>query len=237
MVKTAGCGATGNATSGHVALAEREADGDWLDAQGLFDGAPSPLRTSVTVLKPRTILTRNVSPDVPFSQSINAYVGCEQPQTVACQSGPASTLSNADELFDQNRAGAIAKVSLRSLLGTYAAIEPDTKFTPHRLSLFPVGYSPSLGIELLAASPETVDRSSILNGNEPAIFGAAAIESTILEVPKPIANHQLARTVSHVLISNAGSGLRSGGCNYECDDQRHVYSLSEPSSSAMVSAW
>ncbi|KTW00920.1 DNA repair photolyase [Sphingomonas yabuuchiae] len=77
MTKIASRGATHNATSRRFALPEREADGDWLDAQSLVDGAPPPLRTSVTVLTPRTILTRNGSPDVPFSQSINAYAGCE----------------------------------------------------------------------------------------------------------------------------------------------------------------
>ncbi|MFV0920932.1 PA0069 family radical SAM protein [Sphingomonas parapaucimobilis] len=77
MSKTAARGATHNATSRRFALPEREADGDWLDACSLVDGAPPPLRTSVTVLTPRTILTRNNSPDVPFSQSINAYAGCE----------------------------------------------------------------------------------------------------------------------------------------------------------------
>ncbi|WP_347090931.1 PA0069 family radical SAM protein [Sphingomonas parapaucimobilis] len=77
MPKIAARGATHNATSRRFALPEREADGDWLDARSLVDGAPPPLRTSVTVLTPRTILTRNSSPDVPFSQSINAYAGCE----------------------------------------------------------------------------------------------------------------------------------------------------------------
>jgi DNA repair photolyase len=77
MVKAVGRGATHNATSQRFRLPEREADGDWLDSQSLVDGAPPPLRTSVTVLTPRTILTRNTSPDVPFSQSINAYAGCE----------------------------------------------------------------------------------------------------------------------------------------------------------------
>ena len=77
MSKIASRGATNNATSRRFALPEREADGDWLDAQSLVDGAPPPLRTSVTVLTPRTILTRNTSPDVPFNQSINAYAGCE----------------------------------------------------------------------------------------------------------------------------------------------------------------
>lgn len=33
--------------------------------------------TSVTVEKPRTIISRNRSPDIPFEQSINPYRGCE----------------------------------------------------------------------------------------------------------------------------------------------------------------
>ena len=39
-------------------------------------GAP-PLRTTVTVEQPRTIISRNHSPDVPFDRSINPYRGCE----------------------------------------------------------------------------------------------------------------------------------------------------------------
>ena len=54
-----------------------QADGDWLDAREALDGAPPPLRTTVTVERPKTILTRNASPDVPFDRSINAYRGCE----------------------------------------------------------------------------------------------------------------------------------------------------------------
>ncbi len=77
MSKVTGRGATGNATSRRFNLPEHEADGDWLDQRALIDGEPPKLRTSVTVVKPRTILTRNSSPDVPFSQSINAYGGCE----------------------------------------------------------------------------------------------------------------------------------------------------------------
>ena len=37
----------------------------------------STLRTTVTDESPRTIISRNDSPDVPFSQSINPYRGCE----------------------------------------------------------------------------------------------------------------------------------------------------------------
>jgi DNA repair photolyase len=36
-----------------------------------------PFRTEVQIEKPRTIITRNESPDIPFDRSINPYRGCE----------------------------------------------------------------------------------------------------------------------------------------------------------------
>ncbi len=77
MSITTGRGATHNATSRRFNLPEREADGNWLDDRLLVDGAPPPVRTTVSVLTPRTIITRNASPDIPFDRSINPYVGCE----------------------------------------------------------------------------------------------------------------------------------------------------------------
>jgi DNA repair photolyase len=70
-------GATLNRDSVRFNLPEREADGDWLDAQGEVDGEAPKLRTTVTIEKPRTIITRNQSPDVGFDRSINPYRGCE----------------------------------------------------------------------------------------------------------------------------------------------------------------
>lgn len=70
-------GATLNAESSRFNLPAREADGDWLDAREDLDGAPPPLRTTVTVETPRTIITRNQSPDIGFDRSINPYRGCE----------------------------------------------------------------------------------------------------------------------------------------------------------------
>src|SRR3546814_6102080 len=40
-------------------------------------GAPPPLRTTVTIEKPKTILTFNASPDIGFDRSVNPYRGCE----------------------------------------------------------------------------------------------------------------------------------------------------------------
>lgn len=72
-----GRGATGNQTSTRFALPERAVDGDWLDARESIDGAAPPLRTTVTIEQPRTIIARNTSPDIGFDRSINAYRGCE----------------------------------------------------------------------------------------------------------------------------------------------------------------
>jgi DNA repair photolyase len=58
-------------------LAAREVDGDWLDAREEVDGAAPKLRTTVNQERPRTIISRNRSPDIPFDRSINAYRGCE----------------------------------------------------------------------------------------------------------------------------------------------------------------
>ena len=70
-------GATLNAESARFNLPQTEADGDWLDARESLDGAPPPLRTTVTVEQPRTIITYNQSPDIGFDRSINPYRGCE----------------------------------------------------------------------------------------------------------------------------------------------------------------
>lgn len=72
-----GRGATHNGESRRFNLPERTADGDWLDEKTRIDGDPARRRTIVTVERPRTIISRNHSPDLAFDQSINAYRGCE----------------------------------------------------------------------------------------------------------------------------------------------------------------
>ena len=72
-----GRGAPENRTPTRFNLKERVADGDWLDAREEVDDGAPPLRTTVTVEKPRTIIARNSSPDIGFDRSINPYRGCE----------------------------------------------------------------------------------------------------------------------------------------------------------------
>jgi len=71
-----GRGALSN-REGRYARREVEPDGDALDAALLDDDAPPALETEVHVDAARTIIARNRSPDIGFSQSINPYRGCE----------------------------------------------------------------------------------------------------------------------------------------------------------------
>ena len=67
-----GRGASSN-PSGRLEVFQRET----IDDGWAADEAPEPLKTEVTVERPRTIITRNDSPDISFDQSINPYRGCE----------------------------------------------------------------------------------------------------------------------------------------------------------------
>src|SRR4029434_10084697 len=69
-------GATRNEGAARFNLKERTIDGDWLDSVEALDGV-APRRTTVTIEKPKSILTRNSSPDIGFDRSINPYRGCE----------------------------------------------------------------------------------------------------------------------------------------------------------------
>ncbi|MGI9377833.1 MAG: PA0069 family radical SAM protein [Tsuneonella suprasediminis] len=79
--KTHGRGAQSARVPDRFGLAQRELDGDWRDymeSLANLEGAPpAKLRTTVTDEFPKTIVSFNSSPDIPFDRSINAYRGCE----------------------------------------------------------------------------------------------------------------------------------------------------------------
>jgi len=56
---------------------ERESVEAFDDGWGTADEAPPPLRTVVVEETPRSIVTRNNSPDIGFDRSVNPYRGCE----------------------------------------------------------------------------------------------------------------------------------------------------------------
>lgn len=74
-----GRGATINPANRFRDLTREAVDDGWASPPfESGENAPSrQLRTTVAIVPSRTILTRNDSPDIPFTQSINPYQGCE----------------------------------------------------------------------------------------------------------------------------------------------------------------
>ncbi len=153
MAVEKGRGATLNGESRRFALPERLADGDWLDSLEAIDGAARPRRTSVTIEQARTILTRNASPDIAFTQSINAYRGCEH-GCIYCFARPTHAfhdlspgLNFETKLFAKPDAAALLRTALAKpayqvepiAIGTntdpYQPIEKDWRITRQLLEL------------------------------------------------------------------------------------------------------
>jgi DNA repair photolyase len=79
---TAGPVAEAEARRGRGAVSNPHARFEPVERERFEDGwdladEPAPIRTEVTIEKPRVIITRNDSPDIGFDRSINPYRGCE----------------------------------------------------------------------------------------------------------------------------------------------------------------
>ena len=72
-----GRGATYNPRNRFRADTREPCDDGWESPAEASEDAPPRPRTTVTIQRARTIIARNDSPDVPFTQSINPYQGCE----------------------------------------------------------------------------------------------------------------------------------------------------------------
>ena len=100
---------------------QREAiDDGWQPASPLPEGndPPPPLRTVVRITPARTIISRNDSPDVPFTQSINPYQGCEH-GCIYCYARPSHAyldlspgLDFETKLFAKPNAAALLRAEL-----------------------------------------------------------------------------------------------------------------------------
>jgi DNA repair photolyase len=68
-----GRGAISNASGRFEPFSTLSIDDGWDS----HDHASPVLRTTVTIERPKSVITRNQSPDVPFDRSLNPYRGCE----------------------------------------------------------------------------------------------------------------------------------------------------------------
>src|SRR5271155_402309 len=108
-----GRGAVSNAT-GRFEIVKREDFNDGWER----DETISPLKTEVTLERPRTIITKNESPDISFDRSINPYRGCEH-GCVYCYARPSHTylglsagLDFESKLFVKDGAAALLEMEL-----------------------------------------------------------------------------------------------------------------------------
>jgi DNA repair photolyase len=90
-----GRGAASNPAGRFEPTAAIAADDGW----GSLDEPLPALVTEVLAEKPRRILTRNQSPDIPFSQSINPYRGCEH-GCIYCYARPSHAYVNLSPGLD-----------------------------------------------------------------------------------------------------------------------------------------
>jgi DNA repair photolyase len=129
---------------------QREAVDDGWSAPsdtGDGNGEPSPQKTVVRIQTARTIISRNDSPDIPYTQSINPYQGCEH-GCVYCYARPTHAyldlspgLDFETKLFAKPEAAALLRAELAKpgyrcdpiALGTntdpYQPIEREWKVT------------------------------------------------------------------------------------------------------------
>jgi DNA repair photolyase len=138
MAAEKGRGATLNGESRRFNLAQHIADGDWLDALELIDGARPRRRTEVTIEHPRTIISRNKSPDLSFTQSINAYRGCEH-GCIYCFARPTHAyhdlspgLDFETRLFAKPDAPALLRAELSKPSYTVSPIAMGTNTDPYQ---------------------------------------------------------------------------------------------------------
>ena len=132
-----GRGATVNGESARFNLPQRAVDGDWLDL-AMLEGALPRLRTEVAVERPRTIITRNASPDIGFDRSINAYRGCEH-GCIYCYARPSHAyhdlspgLDFETKLFAKPDAAALLRTELARKNYSVAPIAMGTNTDPYQ---------------------------------------------------------------------------------------------------------
>lgn len=94
-----------------------------------------PLKTRVTAEHAKSIIARNDSPDIPFTQSINPYQGCEH-GCIYCLSGdtlilmadgrprPLAEVRAGDELYGTVRRGRYRRYAKARVLAHWSVIKP-----------------------------------------------------------------------------------------------------------------
>jgi DNA repair photolyase len=132
-----GRGALSN-PQGRFARAQREPDADALAAEAAEVAALPKLPTHRHIDTARSIITRNRSPDLPFSQSINPYRGCEH-GCIYCYARPTHAYLDLSpgrdfetEIFYKPNAVELLRAELASLSYDVSPIAFGTNTDPYQ---------------------------------------------------------------------------------------------------------
>lgn len=124
---------------GRFEKVERQAYDDGWNASAEEDDLPE-LKTHVTEERVKSIITRNDSPDIPFSQSINPYAGCEH-GCVYCLSGDTpilmadgsprklSVVRVGDRIYGTERRGWYRRYVKTQVLAHWSVVKPAYRVT------------------------------------------------------------------------------------------------------------
>lgn len=126
---------------GRFETVAREAfDDGWTPEEAPNDEMRRSLKTTVAIERARSIISHNDSPDVPFSQSINPYRGCEH-GCVYCVSGdtrilmadgstrPIAEVRPGDVLYGTKREGWYRRYVKSRVLAHWSVIKPAYRIT------------------------------------------------------------------------------------------------------------
>ena len=128
-----GRGAATNVSGRFEILSREDFDDGWTP-----DEAPEPLATEVTWEKPKVIITRNQSPDIPFDRSINPYRGCEHgcfycfARPIHAYMGLSPGLDFESRLFAKEGAAELLERELAAPKYTPATIALGTNTDPYQ---------------------------------------------------------------------------------------------------------
>jgi len=121
--------------AGDVAKSKTELPTDFDPAEVLW---PEQLKTTVQAEHPKSIITRNTSPDIPFDRSVNAYRGCEH-GCVYCYARPAHAymglspgLDFESKLFAKSNAAELLETEIGKPRYIVAPIAMGTNTDPYQ---------------------------------------------------------------------------------------------------------
>jgi DNA repair photolyase len=128
-----GRGAATNVSGRFEILSREDFDDGWMR-----DELPEPLVTEVTWEKPRSVITRNASPDISFDRSINPYRGCEHgcfycfARPTHAYMGLSAGLDFESKLFAKQNVAALLERELAEAKYTPAPIALGTNTDPYQ---------------------------------------------------------------------------------------------------------